>query len=168
MSRPLLLRPKISANGTIFHWTNAAKALTAIKRNKLAARRWEHFIESEDRMIAGTSWSQDPRRWQHVNPGYTVCFTANSAAIPNKQFPINGDRVYHQTMFLRGLRSEEQYKVYAPEKISEIFIEGTILNLLNAVSEIKMTEYDDEIACHLQEMGTFEATDRSERVWLRN
>jgi hypothetical protein len=129
MTRARLLQPKIADAQQLFHWTNFAKATTAVKNNSLSARRWEHYIESEDRMVKGSSWSKDPNRWQF---SYTVRFRIDPSKVANNKFEINGDRVYYQTKAMKGQGNPEQYKVYkAPP--NETFIEGTILDLRRAI-----------------------------------
>jgi hypothetical protein len=123
----------------LYHWTNWAKATTAVKSNKLAARKWEHYIESENRMVKGTSWSTDPTRWRFISGiPYTVRFRIDPNKIPNKKFEINGDRVYYQTMGMRGIRPADEYKKYTEEP-NETFIEGPIIDFKDALISVLVT-----------------------------
>jgi hypothetical protein len=115
------------ATGTlIYHWTSAAKALTAIKSGRLQARRWEHFIEGENRFARGTSWSLDPEQWRRDNE---VCLVVSKDAVPNAIHAVNGNRTFWLTKGMTDSNYDPQAYKHEPTEPDEEFVEGAIEDL---------------------------------------
>lgn len=107
----------------LYHWTTLAKTITALRTNRLQARRWAHYLEGEHRMARGTSWSSDQWQWSRDNP---VCFVANKSAFTNSIHPINGNRTFLQTKgMVDPLYDPNAYKLESTEPDEE-FVEGTV------------------------------------------
>jgi hypothetical protein len=79
----------------LYHWTTESKAKTALAIGKLKQRKWQNYLEKEQRFAKGSSWSEHPTRWQSDNP---VCLVIDGNQINNPLHAINGNRTYYQTM----------------------------------------------------------------------
>ena len=114
------------ANGNsqfLYHWTTSAKGLAALKNNRLQARRWAHYLENENLMVKGSSWSLDQWQWSRDNP---ICLVVDRAKLSNTIHSINGNRTYWQTKgMVDPLYDPDAYKEI-PTDPDEEFIEGTV------------------------------------------
>lgn len=126
----------------IYHWTTTAKARTTLTANRLQARSWTHYIESVERLVRGTSWSDDPLRWRIDHP---VCLVAEQQRISNPMHAINGRRTYLQTQaIVNPVADPNAYKLESTEP-DEIFIEGPIGEFRTVLAEL-LTDDEDLLA----------------------
>ena len=122
-----------SGEGTgipIYHWTSLEKALTALNSDRLQARRWQHWIEAEGKMISGTSWSLNPWKWAAE---YPVCLVADRDRIANCIHSINGSRTFWQTKGMIDSLYDSNAYLLEPSDPDEEFVEGTIRELSSAL-----------------------------------
>lgn len=121
----------------IYHWTSKEKAATAVTTGRLQARRWNHFLEAEQRYAKGSSWSLNPTQWQRENE---VCLVLDETKITNQMHHINGNRTYLLTMGMDSTRCYDPnaYK-FESEEPDEVFVEGTI-DLSNALIDVRVID----------------------------
>jgi hypothetical protein len=121
---------------TLYRWTNITNFYKILKTNTIpAAKDWAHFIEKENRLVHGSSWSYDPMRW--FLRELPICIVTSKNLIKNKSFSINGNRVWAQTkahLDTTGTWDPNAYKL-EDETPNEEFVEGSITP---AISIIKM------------------------------
>ena len=118
----------------IYHWTNKEKAATAIKQNRLVARKWQHFLEKEQRFARGSSWSFCPKQWQGDNE---VCLVIDETLIENRQHHLNGLRTYLLTQGMTKPNWDPNAYKYEPTTVDEVFIEGTV-DLSKCLLEVRI------------------------------
>jgi hypothetical protein len=139
------------ADPRIYHWTTASKAITALKTNRLQARRWQHYLEQEQRMTRGTSWATNPVQWARGNP---VCFVADSLRIPNRIYSINGNRTFLLTKgMIDPLYDPNAYK-FEPTEPDEEFVEGAIQSLSSVLIEIRVRGLSSDVFTQIQQLST--------------
>src|ERR1035437_1896758 len=119
----------------VYHWTTLPKAMTALRTNKLQARRWQHYLEHEQRMARGTSWASDQFQWARENP---VCFVSDLSKISNRVHSINGNRTFWLTKGMIDKNSDPDAYKHESTEPDEEFIEGTIQPLSDALVEIRV------------------------------
>jgi hypothetical protein len=118
----------------LYHWTTASKATTALKKDKLMARKWQHYIEQEEQLLNGTSWSESPDRWRAEND---VCLVMDPSLIDNKRYDIPGHRTYLQTQGMVNPIADPKAYLDESTKPDEAFIVGTIANFRASIVEIR-------------------------------
>jgi hypothetical protein len=119
----------------IYHWTDAKKALTALKNNKLQARRWAHYLENEKRFAKGTSWAKNATRWM-LNEPNRVCFVADETKIANRIHSINGERTYLLTQGLTKKDRDPNAYRHVSSTPDEEFVEGAISPFIPVLTQI--------------------------------
>lgn len=117
----------------IYHWTTVKQALKALQSNKLAKRRWGHFIPEMDAIVKGTSWSAEPSKWQCT---HQVCFMMDTSKISNEHFHINGNKTYLRTQgMINPVFDSEAWK-YESDIPDECFVVGDIVSFKNSLRGI--------------------------------
>jgi hypothetical protein len=119
----------------IFHWLTPVAALKAIATNTLGQRRWQHFLEAEQRFAKGTSWVMDSQRWQN-DESQTICLVANSDAIQNQKHLISANRTYLLTQGKLKANFDPNAWQFESKDIDEVFVEGSIQNLRTALLQV--------------------------------
>lgn len=125
----------------IYHWTSKEKAATAVKKLQLSARRWQHFLEHEQRFAKGSSWSEHPTLWQRDNE---VCLVVDESKLQNRLHHINGNRTFLLTMGMDpGKNYDPNAYKYESTVPDEVFVEGSI-DLTNTLIEVKVLDCAQE------------------------
>ena len=119
----------------IFHWVTPVEALKALATNTLGQRRWQHFLEAEQRFAKGTSWGMDAQRWQN-DDAQTICLVADSDAIQNQKHLIAANRTYLLTQGKLKANFDPNAWQYESKDIDEVFIEGSIQNLKSTMLHV--------------------------------
>lgn len=109
----------------IYHWTTVKQALKALQSNKLAKRRWGHFIPEVDSIVKGTSWSAEHSKWQCDHP---VCFMMDTDKLNNDHYHINGNKTYLRTQGMINPVFDPDAWKYESDTPDECFVVGDILN----------------------------------------
>lgn len=118
----------------LYHWTTTPKAITALRSNRLQVRRWAHYLETQEKMVKGTSWSLDPWQWSRDNP---ICLVVARTRLSNPIHSINGNRVFLQTKgMINPLYDPRAYEL-EPTEPDEEFVEGTVKPLSAVLVEIR-------------------------------
>ena len=119
----------------IFHWVKPVAALKALVTNALGQRRWQHFLEAEQRFAKGTSWGLDAQRWQN-DESQTICFVADADAFQNQKHLIAGNRTYLLTQGKLKANWDPNAWQYESKEIDEVFVEGSIQNFQSAILHV--------------------------------
>ena len=127
-------------SSVIYHFVDEKKLVNILTKNELKPR-WKHYIESEDRIVVGTSFTWDLKHNTVSNMEYPIkmIFDRSKLERDYKSFLINSSRVHLQTMaqLKPNLYDTTAYK-YEDETPNELFVEGTIKPLSNYVMNIEI------------------------------
>lgn len=117
-----------SHNNLIYHFVDEKKLINILTKNELKPR-WKHFIEEENRIVVGTSFTWDLLHSTLVNMEYPIklIFDRNKLVKKYKSFLINSNRTHLQTMaqLKPNLYDPTAYK-YEDMTPNELFVEGDI------------------------------------------
>lgn len=129
----LIKENTLNAPDVLYKWMSEKNYNRIIQTNKIPVKRWAHFIESENRFIKGNSFSDEENHNKWKLPEYSHLLKIKTANLPNKIFPINGNRTYLLTQGLTNNNFDPN--VYKDEStdIDEYFIEGIIMNISSIV-----------------------------------
>lgn len=138
--REFLNEQKESNSKMIYHFVDEKKLVNILSKNELKPR-WKHYIESEDRIVVGTSFTWDLKHNTLSNMEYPIklIFDRSKLEQDYNSFLINSNRVHLQTMaqLKPNLYDPTAYQ-YEDETPNELFIEGTIKPLSNYVMDIEI------------------------------
>lgn len=135
----------------LYHWTSLKQAITALKSDRLKAGRWAHYLETQDRMVRGSSWSFEKWRWSGENP---ICFVAKMSLLRNPVHHINGNRVFLQTKgLLEPVYDPNAYKLEATDP-DEAFVEGTVSLFSSVLARVLARHLRSEEFSALEEQGS--------------
>ena len=127
-------------SNTIYHFVDEKKLLNILIKNELKPR-WKHYIESEDRIVIGTSFTWDLKHNTISNMDYPIKLIFDRSKLQNdyNSFLINSNRVHLQTMaqLKPNLYDPTAYK-YEDETPNELFVEGTIKPLNDYIIDIEI------------------------------
>lgn len=114
----------------IYHWTTVKQALKALQTNKLAQRRWGHFIPEIGAIVKGTSWSGEHSKWQC---DHQVCFMLDASKISNEKYHINGHQIYLRTQGMVNKDFAPDAWKYESDVPDECFVVGDIVSFKNGL-----------------------------------
>jgi hypothetical protein len=138
--REILNEQTEQQSSVIYHFVDEKKLVNILTKNELKPR-WKHYIESEDRIVVGTSFTWDLKHNTVSNMEYPIkmIFDRSKLERDYKSFLINSSRVHLQTMaqLKPNLYDTTAYK-YEDETPNELFVEGTIKPLINYVIDIEI------------------------------
>jgi len=124
----------------IFHCVDEKKFLNIINKNEIKPR-WKHYLQSEDRIVIGTSFTWDLNHNSISNMEYPIMLVFNRELLEQnyKTYPINSNRTYLQTMSILkpDLYDPTAYELEDTEP-NELFVEGTIKPLEKYLIDIKI------------------------------
>ena len=127
-------------SNVIYHFVDEKKLANIISKNELKPR-WKHYIESEDRIVIGTSFTWDLKHNTVSNMEYPIklIFDRNKLERDYNSFLINSNRVYLQTMaqLKPNLYDPTAYQ-YEDETPNELFVEGIIKPLNDYLIDIEI------------------------------
>lgn len=138
--REFLNEQKESNSKMIYHFVDEKKLVNILSKNELKPR-WKHFIENEDRIVVGTSFTWDLNHNTVSNMEYPIklIFDRSKLEQDYNSFLINSNRVHLQTMaqLKPNLYDPTAYQ-YEDETPNELYVEGTIKPLSNYVMDIEI------------------------------
>lgn len=127
-------------NDMIYHYVDEKKLLNIITKNQIKPR-WKHYIEKEDRLIVGTSFTWDTTHSTIINMEYPIKMVFDRVKLEKdyKSYLINSNRTYLQTMGIikPNLYDQTAYK-YEDETPDELFVEGVISPLNDYLIDIEI------------------------------
>jgi hypothetical protein len=129
-------------NETIYHFVNEKKLINILKKNEIKPR-WKHYIESENRLVTGTSftWEIDHSTVTNVEYPIKLIFNREKLEKAYKSFLINSQRTYLQTMAIvkPDLYDPTAYK-FEEETPTELFVEGVVKPLSDYLIDIELVK----------------------------
>jgi hypothetical protein len=134
----------------LYHWTSLSKAMTALKSDRLKARRWAHYLQVQDRMVKGSSWSFEKWRWSGESP---ICFVAQRSLLRNPIHHINGNRVFLQTKGILDLVYDPNAYKFESTDPDEAFVEGAVSPFSSVLASVLARHLRDEEFSALEEQG---------------
>jgi hypothetical protein len=148
---------EVITNSTdVYRWVDDTKFKKYIDRHVIPAD-WTHFIESENRMIKGSSWSHDLYKW---SLDFAFCINVDLSKVIQEYYEINGQRTYLHTKALKDpIFDPNAYKLEDGPN-DEVFIEGIIsfkppivTKVLIRSWKIFSTTNEDEIKNKMKNIG---------------
>lgn len=136
-----ILREKIEQS-SIYHFVDEKKLINVLNKNEMKPK-WRHYIESEDRLVTGTSftWDLNHETLYHMEYPIKMIFDYKQLEQDYNTFLINSQRVYLQTMAYLNpkLYDPNAYK-FEDETPNELFVEGTIKPLDKYLIDIELID----------------------------
>ena len=125
-------------NGVIFHFVDENKLENILTKNQIKPR-WKHYIETENRMVTGTSFTWIQSHSIVLNMGYKIQLLCDrkQLEIDYKTFLINGERTHLQTLTMTSDFDPTAYKLEDTTP-DELFVEGIINPLSKYLLDIKV------------------------------
>ena len=169
---------------TISHFVNEKKLNEILSKNEMKPK-WKHYIESEKRIVVGSSFALSAKNLTVESVGYPIRLEFDSEKLIKnyKTFYLNGNRTYLQTM---GILKPEVYDTTAYTFEStvpdELFVEGNIsplsdylisIEILKTVSDETAKNIEKYKSSHLDKNKKADGGEVSENtlsnsVWVRD
>ena len=128
------------SNQEIYHFVDENKCVNILTKNELKPR-WKHYIESENRIVIGTSFTWDLNHNTLSNMEYPIklIFNRNLLEQDYNSFLINSNRTHLQTMAMLkpNLYDPTAYELEETNP-NELFVEGLIKPLNKYMIDIQI------------------------------
>lgn len=126
----------------VFHYCTEGKLRSILKLDKIVPR-WQHYIESENTLVKGTSatWLND-----HISTKYQpIKLSLDTEKIHNDYYLINSNRTYLQTKALLDKRYDPEAYKYESEDPNEMFIVDVIQPLHDCLLDIQVVQKNIDV-----------------------